>query len=244
MLWDNTVGAGLLMAYYLVACLFIPTFLKVRSNIPTEVVRKMQHIAYSLSIFLLLTLFTTWYFAVAGAFLLVLIGYPALYFLEGSRAYRKLFVDRTSRGGELRRQLLYVQLSFAALILLFWGLLGSDWRYLAAVPVMGWGFGDAAAALVGKSFGRTFFAHRHIDGSKTFEGTSAMIVTAAAALFLTLHLYADKPWHVSLIVSLLVAPVCGIVELFSRRGLDTLTVPLTAAACVIPLLHLFALLGW
>jgi hypothetical protein len=38
--------------------------------------------------------------------------------------------------------------------------------------------------------------------------------------------------------------VCGVVELFSRRGTDTLTVPLSAAALILPLAYLFSLLGW
>lgn len=210
---------------------------------PTEPVRKIQHVVYSLSVFLLLRLFSTWYIAIGAAFLLVVLAYPVLAAVERAAWYRRLFVDRTARGGELRRQLLYVQFSFALLIFVFWGLLGTRWHYVVAAAVMAWGFGDAAAALVGKACGRRRFIHRLIEGSKTYAGTTAMVLAASGALFFTLLLYARMAWHTSLLIAVIVAPVCAVVELFSRRGTDTLTVPLAAAALIMPLARLFALLG-
>lgn len=237
-------GAGILMAYYLLFCFLLPTLVKAYTKVPTEYVRKTQHVAYSLSVFLLLRLFSAWYLAVAAAFLLVLLAYPLLLIIEKSPRYKKLFVDRTSQGGELRKQLVYVQLTFAILIFVFWGLLGTKWHYVVAVSVMAWGFGDAAAALVGKAFGRQRNLHVFIERAKTFEGTGAMMAAAGLALFLTLLLYAGKPWYVSLLIAVIVAPVCGVVELFSWRGTDTLTVPLSAAALILPLAYLFSFLGW
>ena len=241
---NDLIGAGILLAYYLVVAALLPVLLKYRFGVKTEYVRKTHHIAYSLSIFLLLNLFSTWYYAIGAAFLLVLLGYPALLLVEKTAFYRKYFVERTKEQGELRRQLIYVQLSFALLILIFWGLLGTSWHYIAAVAVMGWGFGDAAAALVGKTFGKRRMLHRYIEKAKTFEGTIAMVIAAGLATFFTLLFYAGMPLLQSLLISLVVAPVCGVVELFSRRGSDTLTVPLSASAVIIPLIYLFSVLGW
>jgi phytol kinase len=240
----DVIGALALMAYYLIIVVLLPTLLRVGAKLPTELTRKIQHIAYSLSVFILLGLFSTWYYAVAAASLLIVLAYPVLIVVERWPRYQEVFVARTAHGGELRRQLIYVQACFAVLITIYWGLLGSEWRYVVAVAVMGWGWGDAAAAIVGKRFGRRPFPTRFVDGPKTHEGTWAMMVTAGTALFYTLLLYAGKPWYVSLVVSMVVAPVCGIVELFSHRGTDTLTVPLSAAAVIRPLLQLLALLGW
>jgi phytol kinase len=238
---NDLIGAGILMGYYLVFCLLIPTLLKTYLTVPKELVRKLQHVAYSLSIFLLLELFSTWYYAVGSAFLLVLLAYPILLVLEKSNWYKKHLVDRTAKGGELRTQLLYVQLSFALLIYVYWGMLGARWQYVIAVAVMGWGFGDAAAALVGKAFGRRRILHRLIESAKTFEGTLAMISVSSLALFLTLMFYGGKSWQISLLVALIVAPVLGVVELFSKRGFDTLTVPLSAAGLILPLVYIFTL---
>ncbi len=237
-------AAGILISYYLVLCLLIPAVMRVWLGMPGEIVRKTQHMAYAFSIFIQLRMFTTWYRALGAALLLVVLAYPALRVLEKLPQYRKLLVDRAPGGGELRRQLVYVQFSFALLIFVFWGLFGPEWRYLAAAAVMTWGFGDAAAALVGRYLGRRHFTHRLIEGAKTVEGTRAMTIVAGAALFVTLLVYGGKPWFVSLPVAMVVAPVAGVVELFSRRGLDTLTVPLSAAAVALPMLLLFSVFGW
>jgi phytol kinase len=234
---NDVQGALLFLGYYLVA-IGLPTILfRVYLKAPFEIVRKWQHIGHSLAIFLLLETFSTWYAALATAFLLVVVAYPVLWRLEGSELYARVSTDRSKRGGELKKQLLFAQLSFGTLIFLFWGVLGSDWRHVVGVAVMGWGFGDAAAALVGKAFGRNTFAHPAVDRSKTQEGTTAMIVAAGVALFVSSLLYAGQPWTVSLLIAVIVAPICGVVELFSRNGIDTITVPFAAALVLLPIVH-------
>ncbi len=234
----------MLIAYYLVVCAIIPMLFKIWFRVPDELVRKTQHMAYTMSVFLLLHLFSSWYAALLAAALLIILAYPVLILLERTRWYGRMLVDRRPEGGELRLQLLYVQASFAVLIFIFWGVLGTDWRYLVAASVMAWGYGDAAAALVGKAFGKKRVLHRLVEGAKTLEGTSAMILAAAVALFVTLTWYGNVPWYLSLLVALMVAPVCGVVELFSRRGVDTLTVPFAAAAVMFPMIYIFGLLRW
>jgi len=71
-----------------------------------------------------------------------------------------------------------------------------------------------------------------------------MILLAFVAIFATMLFYAHKPWHVSLLTAGIVAPACGVVELFSRRGTDTVTVPFSAAALLLPLIYLLSELGW
>lgn len=241
---SDIAGAAILMAYYLLLTVLLPTLLKIWLKVPVEYIRKLQHVAYSLSVFLLLELFSSWYLAVAAAFSLVVLAYPVLLLFEKFSFYQKHFVDRTKQGGELRKQLIYVQLTFALLIFVYWGLLGNSWHYVIAVAVMAWGFGDAAAALVGKAVGRRHVINRYIEKAKTYEGTGAMILAAGLALFLTLVFYAGKPVLSSALIAMIVAPVCGVVELFSKRGTDTLTVPLAASALVLPLAWLFSFLGW
>jgi phytol kinase len=240
---SDLIASGILLAYYLVFCFMLPTLFKAWGKLPNELVRKFQHVAYSLSIFLLLDLFSTWYAAIAGASLLIVVAYPALWLMEKTPFYKKYLVDRTSQGGEMRKQMMYIYATFAALIFIYWGVLGTRWYYVAAVAVMAWGFGDAAAALIGKAFGRRRIFHRLIERTKTIEGTSAMIAAAALALFFTMLCYGGQPWYTSLVVSVVVAPVVGTVELFSRKGIDTLTVPLTAAFIIMPLVYFISFLG-
>ena len=241
---EALVGTAVLLAYYVVTLFLVPLALRAFTTLPSEVARKFQHVAHALSIFLLLGLFQHWYVAVGAAFLLVLIAYPVLASWERYPSYRRLLTDRTARGGELRRQMLYVQVAYALLIAVFWGGLGEGGRPLIAAAVMVWGFGDAAAALIGRFVGRRRIVHPGIDGPKTVEGTAAMIVVAVAAAFATLFWYGGQTWWVSLAAASVVGPLAGVVELFSRRGLDTLTVPLITAVVLLPWLLVTAAFGW
>lgn len=210
-------------------------------DVPSEVVRKLYHMVITFSIFPLVHFFDTWYLAVLALVLFATITYPILMVVENSSFYRRIAVERED--GEFKSSLIVVQLSIALLLFIAWGVLGAEWRYVAVVAVMAWGLGDAAAALVGKHWGRRRIEHPRIQGAKTVEGTLAMLVVAALAIFVTLIAYAGHPSYVSLIVALLVAPVCAVVELFSSGVTDTVTVPLSAALTTLPLLYLFSLVG-
>jgi len=240
MIHSDLIGFGLFLGYFVVAGL-PAILLKACFKTPFEMTRKMYHLIITCSIFPLLKLFSTWYVAVLAALVFALVIYPVLALVERSSAYKRIAVERQC--GEFKTSLLIVQLSIAIVISVCWGLLGADWQYVAVVAVMAWGFGDAAAALVGKAFGRRQIQHPRIAGKKTVEGTLAMFVVAGMAIFITLLVYAGQSWHVSSAVALLVAPVCSAVELFSPRGMDTLTVPLSAAFAILPLMSLVALLG-
>ncbi len=238
---NDFIGFGLFIGYFIVAGILPLLLFRLYLKAPFEVVRKLLHIVITLSIFPLLKLFSAWYVAVLAAIAFLLLIYPALALVEHSSLYRRLAVER--KGGEFKRSFIIVQLSYATLLFVFWGLLGVDWKYVVVVAVMAWGFGDAAAALVGKAFGRRKIQHPHITGAKTVEGTLAMFVVAGLAIFFTLLVYASQSWYVSLAVAALVAPVCAVVELFSPHGLDTITVPLAAAFAILPLMSLFSFFG-
>ena len=240
MLHNDLVGFALFILYFIVAGL-PPILFKVFLNTPFEITRKMYHLVITLSIFPLLQLFSTWYAAVLAAFSFVVIIYPILMLVEGSSLYRRVAVERDD--GEFRRSFIIVQSSIALLIFVFWGLLGADWQFIAVLAVLVWGFGDAAAALVGKAFGRHQILHPRIEGAKSYEGTLAMLVVAGLTSFFTLLVYAGQPWQVSLAAAALIAPVGAVVELFSQRGMDTLTVPLSTAATTLFILLVFSFLG-
>jgi len=240
MLHNDLLGLGLYFSYFAFAALLallINRYLKV----PSEMFRKMLHLVITMSILPLLKLFSAWYMAVLAALLLVTIIYPVLALVEKTTFFKRFAPER--KGGEFKSSLVSVQLSFALLITVFWGLLGIDYHYIAVVAVMAWGFGDAAAALVGKAIGRRRIQHPRIEGAKSMEGTLAMLVVAGLAIFFTLLIYVGQPWYVSLTFAALVAPVSAAVELFSSRGMDTLTVPLATAFSILSLVSLFSFLG-
>lgn len=236
---SGDVGAtAVLLGYYAVVLGVVPMAVKASTRVPDEVVRKFQHVGYAASIFIVLGLFERWYAAVIANALLVLIAYPLLAALERRDAYHQLLTDRTEEGGELRRQVLYVHLTFVVLIAGLWGALGPATKPVIAAAVMAWGLGDAAAALIGKFVGRREVEHPAVERAKTVEGTAAMAVAAVAAIALSLALYGGASWAVAIPVALIAGPLAGLIELVSRDGVDTITVPLGTAVAVLVLLVL------
>lgn len=238
--YNDLIGICLYLGFILAIGLPV-ILLKAYGNLPFEITRKLYHIVITLSILPLVKFFNAWYMAVLAALLLVLLAYPLLALLENSSLFRRIAVERDS--GEFKSSLIIVQVSIALLIFIFWGLHGESWKYIAVVAVMAWGLGDAAAALVGKSIGRRRIVHPRIEGAKTYEGTLAMFTVAGLMIFLTLLIYSGQSWQLSFLVATLVAPVSATVELFSRRGMDTLTVPISTGLAVLTLISLFSSLG-
>jgi dolichol kinase len=163
--------------------------------------------------------------------------YPIVTFLEKFPRIIGFFNQREK--GEVRKSLILAFFMMALLILVFWGWLGEHWKYIIIVSVMAWGYGDAAAALVGKALGRNHIRHPWVEGTKTREGTIAMYVVSTVIIFFILMLYSALPWFACLAGALLVAPICSVVELISRNGLDNVTVPLATAVPIFLLIMLF-----
>lgn len=240
MLREALAGFGIFIGYF---AIFASLLLIVRAFFkpPRELFRKMLHLVCFMSVFVLLYAFDTWYLAMSAALAFALLVYPVIVFAERFPPIMDILVQR--RGGEIRSSVVIVFTMMAVLIAVFWGLLGEQWKYIIIVSVMAWGFGDAAAALVGKAWGRHPIRHRWVDGAKTREGTIAMYAISAATILLNLLAYAPVPWYLCLVAALLVAPVCAVVELISHRGIDTITVPMATAIPVFALMLLFSFMG-
>ncbi len=240
MLHEGLTGLGVLIGYYILAgslTLLLSKLLK----IPSELIRKILHTICFMSVLLMLNLFSTWYVAVFSLLAFVSIVYPVLALAERLPLYGKFFVER--KNGEIKMSLILVFLMISVLIAVFWGLLETSWKYIIVVAVMAWGFGDAAAALVGKAYGRHYIEHRLVEGKKTVEGTLSMFAVSWLAIFITTMIYTVASWYLCLVIALLVAPVCALVELFSRRGTDTITVPFSTAISIFALVSFFTFLG-
>ncbi len=240
MLLENALGFGILIGYFVV---MVASLLVLRRHLtlPQELFRKMLHIVVVLSVIVFLYGFHTWYAAAISAVALIALIYPVLYFAELLPGYSAFFAERSS--GEVRTSLIAAFLMEATLIAVFWGLRGAESKFIILAAVMAWGFGDAAAALIGKYYGRRYITHRRVDGKKTLEGTLAMYGVSLLAITVTLSVSMAQPWYVCLGIGLVVAPICAAVELFTRRGMDTVTVPFAAAAAVFALTILLEHMG-
>jgi len=240
MLDEFLAGFGLFLGYYVIAAsllLIVRAFLKP----PKELFRKMLHVACVMSVLVLLYAFDTWYLAMFTAIVFALALYPIITYIERFPKVMEMLIQR--KNGEIKSSLVIVFFMMAMLITIFWGWLGEEWKYIIIVSVMAWGFGDAAAALVGKSMGQKPINHPWVEGTKTREGTVAMFFVAAIAILLCLMIYTSLPWYLCLVGALIVAPICAAVELISHHGLDTITVPFATAIPMFSLMILFSNMG-
>lgn len=227
-------GYGILIVYFAV-CATSALVLRRLVAVPREVFRKTLHLILLGSIFVWTYAFQTWWISAAAAILFIIMVFPLLAFAERIPGYSELLIERKS--GEIKRSLVVVFLMFALLICVGWGWLGET--YLVIASVLAWGLGDAAAALVGKRYGRRYIEGRLVEGRKSLEGTLAMFAVSFISVMGVLLVRGSVAWYAYVPIAALTAAVCAIVELYTKGGMDTLTCPLAAAAIMVPLLRLW-----
>lgn len=240
MLIDFLIGFGIFIAYYVIVVVLFLT-IKLLFKPPRELFRKMLHIMCAMSIFIVIYKFDKWYLAILSLAIFSLALYPILSYLERFPKIMEVLVQR--KKGEIRSSMTIIYLAMSILIVIFWGLLGQGHKHIIIASIMAWGFGDATAALVGKVFGKRRIKMRFADGKKTVEGTSAMALVACLAIFITLLLATPYPWYLSLLASIIVAPISALVELISHHGFDTITVPLATAVPLYIIMILYSFMG-
>lgn len=216
-----------LMAHYFFLCFLIPVSIKKMTCLDHEWPRKIQHIGFGLTVFWIVR-FSHWWVAFFSFFIVFFVGIVFLILLEYLGLEEKILIPRKGEKGELRRQLLYALTMESLLVLWFWGLLGETYRFFIILSVMPWMFGDAFAALIGKRWGVKAVLWPFLDGNKTYLGTLAMFLTSGACLY-SLSFYYTADWIFALVATFCITPVITYVELASKKGRDTLNVPLTTA---------------
>jgi len=156
--------------------------------------------------------------------------YPVLHLLERFKEYSKTVTER--KKGELKNSLIVVFTMYVIVISVCWGIFAD--KYLVLACVYAWGLGDAAAALVGKRFGK----HKIPPGIKSVEGTLSMFAVSAVSVLVILLLRGYMAWYSCLIIAAAVAAASAAAELYTPGGYDTITCPLSAMVVLLPLVHL------
>lgn len=233
MMHEFFAGLGLLIAYFLVAA-SSAVVLRRLIAMPREVFRKTLHVILLGSVFIFMYAYETWWVAAVTALAFIAVVFPILALAERLSFYSELLTER--KRGEVKRSLVAAFGMYALLICTCWGWLGE--KYLVIASVLAWGLGDAAAALVGKRFGRHHIEGRLIEGRKSIEGTVAMFAVSFVTVTIVLAIVRPVVWYAWAPVAFVTAAVCAVVELYTKGGMDTLTCPLAAALTLISLLRL------
>lgn len=228
------LGTTNLLVYFIVVVV-IAFSMRILFTINDEVFRKLLHFILLGSFLVLIFSYSTWLMTAMVAIIFEVLVYPILILSERLDKYSQFTTER--KKGELKHSLLLVYTMFAVVVAICWGMFGD--KYLAIASLYAWGIGDAAAALIGKRFGKHKIHAPYLDGKKSYEGTLAMYFVSCMSVFIILMLRGGLPLISCIFIALVVGAISAIVELYSKNGNDTVFCPLAAMAIILPLVYLF-----
>lgn len=203
-------------------------------KVPDELFRKILHFITLGAYVPMVFGFDTWWISASLAASLIVILYPLLHFAGRIPAFSSFVNERNK--GEFKTSMVFAVGMMAFSIAVCWGMFKD--RFLVLACIYAWGVGDAFAALIGKRFGKHKITWKFADNHKSYEGSFAMLISSAAAVFAVLVIRGGTDILSCIIISLLAATVCTLVELCSNNGLDTVTCPVAAMIVIIPLLKI------
>ena len=223
-----------LLIYFIIAVILAFSG-RVFFTIPDEVFRKILHFILLGSFLVLIFSYPTWLITALAAVIFEILVYPILCFFERLKKYTAFTTERKT--GELKHSLMLVYTMFAIVVTVCWGGFGD--KYLALASLYAWGIGDAAAALVGKKYGKHKINGPGLDGRKSCEGTFSMFFVSCISVFSILTWRGGMNVFSCIFISVIVGAVSAVAELCSKDGNDTVICPVSAMVALLPLVYLF-----
>ena len=224
---SNLLGGIILISFYIIAAGGI-SLCDYLTSYHREWIRKLYHFIFCFSLFIVLYIFADWQAALLAVVAISIIAVLVLRLAELVPNLMKLSISRDSGTGETIKQMFYFHGVFIIFILLFKVWWPQD-NFHAMVGIIILGFGDAAAAIVGKYLGKLNYRGILFSSAKTLEGSLSFMVSSFIPAFLILYFVAGYRIVIGLIVAAVLVLVASFVEALSRKGLDTITIPLTVA---------------
>lgn len=212
---------------YIVSFAAVLIVIRFTVKIPDYIFRKLLHIVAFSSVLPLVLYTDQWILAVLVELFFLVVIIFALHFFERFPFYQGLFVEKGKHEVITSFVLLFTLLTI--LLAVFWGGFGDAYAGYAVAAVMAWGPGDAAAAIIGRNWGRHKLSGTHIEGVKSLEGSIAMGITSFICTFTTLACMIGMDLGRAAVLSAVIAPIAALVELYTKHGLDTVTVPIAAS---------------
>lgn len=216
---------GLVLSYVLVFLIIgISTVLQKAKLVGDEGARKFIHIGVSNWWILAMIVFegemAIW-FAIVPPITFILLNYYS---------YKTNLIKSMERSGNGNLGTVYFPISLLILVILTFGVINKP--EVGAVGILVLGYGDGLAAVVGKAFGK----HKLVD-NKSLEGSLTMVVVSFVVVTLILSL-SGYTILTALWVAVVVSIISTVIELYTPKGLDNLTVPLLSSLLVYLLLLL------
>ncbi|PKK94275.1 MAG: hypothetical protein CVV61_00340 [Tenericutes bacterium HGW-Tenericutes-6] len=215
---------GLILSYVLVfAVIGLSTVLQKKGIVGEEGARKFIHIGVSNWWIIAILFFkgdNALWFAIIAPFTFIILNYLS---------YRLDLIKAMERGGKGNLGTVYFPISLLILVILSFGILNRP--EFGAFGILILGYGDGLAAVIGKKFGKKQLIH-----GKTLEGTVTMFIASLVVSSVLIILFMNSLSY--LYIGVLLAVFATLIELYSPKGLDNLTVPLGTSAILYVLLML------
>ena len=222
--WTETLRCCGLMVAFFIAGLTVITVARLLIKIPSYIFRKLLHtIAYGSTVFVV-CMANQWACAALACVIVAVVIYPFIRAAENLSWFDSFLVQK--RKGEIRLSLVLFFGISAAVITIAWCWLGKP--FIAVASILMWGQGDAAAAIVGKTWGKHPLPLQAVKGKKTWEGTIAMVCVCCVCSFLTMLVMTSFPaWRI-LLTTIFCSGIAALTEAVSSSEWDTVTVPAAA----------------
>lgn len=198
---------GLMLTYILLFILFILATLLPKLNVDKELTRKLVHIGISNWYFIALAFFTDIYSAIIPPISFIFLNYLS---------FRYNLVEGIERRDKKDLGTIYYPISILILVIFAYGLIKKP--YIGAIGAIILGYGDGIASIVGRKLGKIkIYRHKSVEGSLT------MFIISFLTTYILLTYF--NPFN-TILYSLIIAFIATLLELFSPRGIDNLTVPI------------------
>lgn len=190
--------------------------------------RKIIHIGAGMWVWGILALFDHWYYGII----------PFATFIVLNYVFYRQQVFKQMDSADSTPGTVYFAVAIMVLFGLLWRTGGPvDHAPIATAAVMAMTWGDAMASIIGRRWG----AHRYttFGHTRSWEGSAAMLVVSALAIYLTLIILPNSPLSPNsfplgptrvLLMTVLGAGTATLAEALSPAGTDNLSVPLLTGA--------------
>lgn len=203
---------GLVLSYVLVfAVIGLSTFLQKKGVVGEEGARKFIHIGVSNWWIIAILFFkgdnALWFAIIA----------PITFIMLNYLSYRLDLIKAMERGGKGNLGTVYFPISLLILVIVSFGFLNRP--EFGAFGILILGYGDGLAAVIGKKLGKKQLIH-----GKTLEGTLTMFVASLVVSLVLVFVFLNRLSYIY--IAFVLAIFATLIELYSPKGLDNLTVPL------------------
>ena len=212
---------GLIFSYvYAFGLLLILEAIRRWLKLPTDFTRKLVHIGAGMWIWIILLLFDHWWIAIIPTATFIIFNAIFLRY----RIFSAMDPKEGATPGTV-----YFAFSCTLLLAIFhvnWQQgFPRGYEYLAMTGIMAMTWGDAAAAIIGKRFGKHTFRVT-ANSKRTIEGSLACFIATFIAVAITLVIMSPRSLPLLLISAAIAAVAATILEAYSPAGIDNLTVPI------------------